>query len=289
MSKLYFKVINFYKSELAIVPEKIKSMQEYEAEYNWELKNDYFENARFYSDSEIEWIQFQVFFTKHAYFRYPEFYNDPLKIQDYYKNKYQTPFFFSLSDDELRKKYHPSFQLGKYLDFEDFKSIILPNFKLNLICIINKDELEDKLYYIFYNWDFFEEVHISPFSNSFLNYLDYLPFGSRHNSYEIEVMAKISAINALLENACSTVDTTLKGLSFDMGDFKSELFAKGKYIGKVVPKIRHLREIGNESEIMNNPDFHQDLDNCLKIMEENTMKPFEIKTNANLEASCRTG
>jgi hypothetical protein len=53
MSKLYFKVINFYKSELAIVPEKIKSMQEYEAEYNWEWKNDYFENARFYSDSEF--------------------------------------------------------------------------------------------------------------------------------------------------------------------------------------------------------------------------------------------
>jgi len=282
MSKLYFKVINFNKSELAIFPEKIKSMQEYEAEYNWELKNDYFENAQFYSDSEIEFIQFQIFFTKHAYFRYPEFYNDSQQVQDYYKNKYQTPFFFSLSDEELRKEYHPSLQLGKYLNFEDFKSIILPNLKLNLISIINDYELQNKAYYIFYNWDFFEEVQLSPFSNSFLRYLDYLLFNSRRNSYETEDMAKISAINALLENACSTPDTTLKGLYFNIGDLESDLFAMDTYIGKVVPKVRHLREFGNENEIINNSKFQQDWDNCLKKMENNTMKPFEIKTTANI-------
>jgi hypothetical protein len=278
-NRIYFKVINFNKAEGAIDPERLESMQEYEGEYNFELNNDYFENAWFYSDSDRELVEFQVFFTMHAHFRYPEFYKEAQKIQDYFEVKYQTPFFYTLSNEELRKKYHPEFQLGKHLNLTDFKSIVFPNLKLNLLSTINLDGLANKNNYVFFNWDFFEEVQISPFSNSFLRYIERLPFSSRQNSYETIEKAKINAVNVLLENASSTVDTTLKGLDFDIRNFKSKIL-KGNYSylskPKIVPRIRSLRELGDVNEVINNTEFQIDLEASLRELERNTMKPFEI-------------
>lgn len=284
MSRIYFKVINFNKAEGVIDPARLESMREYEGDYNYELNNEYFENAWFYSDSDKELIEFQVFFTKHAHFRYPEFYKNAQQIQDYFEDKYQTPFFYALSNEELRKKYHPSFQLGKYLNLNDFKSIIFPNFKLNLLSTINLAELKSKTNYVFFNWDFFEEVQISPFSNSFLRYIETLPFKSRRNSFEVIEEAKINAVNALLENACSTVDTTVRGLYFDLGNFNSKILTTDSYLNKpkVVPKVRNLREIGEINEFINNTEFQRELDSSLKELEKNTMKPFEIITRGGV-------
>lgn len=280
MSRCYFKVINFNKAEGAIDPARLESMLEYEGEYNYELNNEYFENAWFYSDSDKVLIAFQVFFTKHAHFRYPEFYKNAQQIQDYFENKYQTPFFYALSNEELQKKYHPSFQLGKYLNLNDFKSIILPNFKLHLLSTINLAELKSNTHYVFFNWDFFEEVQISPFSNSFLRYIAKLPSQSRRNSYEVIEEAKINAVNALLENACSTVDTTLRGLYFDLGKFDSKILTTDSFLNKpkVVPKVRDLSEIGEINEIVKNTEFQSELDSSLKELKKNTMMPFEIIT-----------
>jgi hypothetical protein len=280
MSGLYFKIINFHKAEGAIDPARLESLREYEDEYNYELNNEYFENSCFYSDADKALIEFQIFYTKHSHFRYPEFYKDAPRIQKYYEEKYQTPFFQELSNEELRKKYHPSFQLGKYLNFEDFKSVLLPGLNLNLLSTINPAELGGGAHYVFYNWDFFEEVQVSPFSNSFLRYIETLPFHSRRNSYDKMEEAKIAVVNALLESACSTVDTTLRGLYFDSANFSSEIFTRDWYLNrpKVVPKVRNLRELGELEALMNSKKFQDDLESCLKEFERNSMKLVEIIT-----------
>ncbi|MFC3811139.1 hypothetical protein [Lacihabitans lacunae] len=273
--KIYFKILNFNLAEGKLDSARLESLQEYDGEYNYELSNEYFENALFFSESEIELIKFQIFFTKHAHFRYPEFYNDAQVIQDYYEKKYQTPFFFALSDDELKKKYHPTFQLGKHLNFEDYKSVIQPNLKLELIRVIEPEKIHSDNFSVFYNWDFFEETQISPFSNSFLRFIEAIPYDSRKTNYDSKEKAKIGAFNALLENASSTADTTLKGLSFHLRNSGLKTLSKDSSLNKpkVIPAIRSLNEL--ESGVI-----MDEINASISEMEQQTMEPFEIIKNS---------
>lgn len=280
IEKFYFKILNFYK--LKTNPETIESMQEYDGEYNYELQNNYFKNAWFYSNVSKDLIQFQIFYTQHAHFRNTDFYFDAQSVQDFYKNRYQTPFFYSLSDDELKKKYHPSNQLGEYLNFKDFKSVILPNLNLQLISTINLSALDTNKYYVFYNWDFFEEIQTLPFSNSFIGNIDALPIGSK-SSYESKEKALIRAFNVLLENACSTVDTSLKGFYFDLGRNRTRFLRKESHAGKsrVIPAIRNTREIENEEKLINDEKFQNELNALFDLIKSKTMSPFEIIKTGN--------
>ncbi|ELR73833.1 hypothetical protein C900_01443 [Fulvivirga imtechensis AK7] len=272
-NKVYFKTLNYNVLEGQIDPSRLESLQEYDGEYNYELSNKYFENALFYSESDKNLIRFQIFFTKHAHFRYPEFYRDSQEIQDHYKNQYETPFFFSLSNDQLKKKYHPTFQLGEFLNLKDFKDIILPNLKFDFINEIKPNVLDKNGYYVFYNWDFFEETQISPYSNSFLRYIDFLPYNSRTNKYNSKEHAKIGAFNALLENACSTADTRLKGLKFKLRNPKLNTLTMDDHLQIATPSIRSLNEL--ESGII-----EREIDDSLKEIERQGMKPFEIIKNS---------
>ena len=272
-NKIYFKILNFNLPEGEIDPVRLESLKEYDGEYNYELSNEYFENASFFSNSEIDLIKFQIFFTKHGHFRYTEFYDDAQTIQDYYEKKYGTPFFFSLSNDELKKKYHPTFQLGEFLDLKDFTDIILPNLKFDLINEIEPNTLDMNGYHVFYNWDFFEETQTSPYSNSFLRYIDFLPYNSRTNKYNSKEQAKIGAFNALLENACSTVNTRLKGLKFKLNNSKLNTLTTDNNLEIATPSIRSLNEL--ESGII-----EREVDDSIKEIEKQTMKPFEIIKNS---------
>ncbi|APU10490.1 hypothetical protein [Cellulophaga lytica] len=274
--KLYFKVVNSFFIYNKLTDYELQSYRE--NDYNNEQDNDYYENSYFYSHLTSEQIQFQVFFTSIGDFRNADFYENAQSIQQFYLNKYEIPFFFNLSNDIEKKKYESTFhKIGDYLKFEDFISVILPNIKFQIISQIEHNKLNIGTYTVFYNWDFFEEIQISNNSNSFLRFITSLPHNSRKKEYTSRQEANMSAFNSLLENACSTVDTTLKGLYFDLGTSNSSILSKDFFGNnpKVVMSIRNLNEL--ETNLIEN-----EVNNSLEILKKKTMEPFEIiKTTAN--------
>lgn len=277
VKRQYFKILNFNYFEGQIDSERFESMKEYAGEYNYELNNEYFENTYFYSYSDLEQIQFEVFFTSIGSFRNISFYKNYDVVQDFFLSKYNIPFFYQLSNDEQKKKYDSTFhKIGDFLRIEDFVEIILPNIKFKIILPIELNKLKKDTYYVFYNWNFYEEIQISPNSNSFLRFITTLPYDSRKNNYLTEAEAKTSAFNALLENACSTVDTTLRGLFFDLMDLESMIFSNDSYGAspKIVPSIRSLDEL----DVTLRED---EMNKSLKFLEKQTMNPFKIIKTAN--------
>ena len=282
MENIFFKILNFYKLETC--QETIESMQEYDGEYNYELNNDYFENAWFYSVANKNLVQFQIFYTQHAHFRNTDFYTDAQLVQDFYKKKYNTPFFYSLSDDQFKKKYLPSYQLGQHLNFNDFNSVILPNLKLQLISTINLSELDTNKYQVFYNWEFFEEMLTMPYSNLFIAQIASIPFGSK-SSYVSKEKALINAYNAVMENACITAGyTTMKGFYFDLGRNRTRFLQKESHAGKsrVIPAIRNTREIGSEEKLIKDGKFQNELNALIDLIKSKTMSPFKIIKTGNI-------
>lgn len=272
-TKTYFQAINFNTAYGKYDPERLASVREYdEGEYNHELSNDYFENVKFYTIKDLDLVRFQIFFTEHAFFRYPEMYEDPQLIQDYYVKTYQTPFFKSLSNEALAKKYHPSFQLGEFLTLSDFKTVILPNLKFDLIKIENVEEINRSGCYVYYNWDFFEEMQISEYSNSFLRFMETLPYQARKIVFDSKEEAIKAAFSALLENSCSTPDTRLRGLYFDIKSQGSPIWHSETYGPEtwVRASIRYLNEL---DENMNNIET---LEKSLELISKYTMNPFEL-------------
>ena len=266
-----FKIYNFNIPSCKNDPERMESMQEYDGEYNYELKNEYFDNLWFKSNLDLNRLEFQIFLTKHEHFRLTELYINPEYIQSYYSQKYQTPFYYELSDSSLKAKYHPTFQLGKFLNFKDFEEVIKPQLKIHLTQGIDESNLKESKYYVINNWEFYSELQIGEDSNSLLRYIDRIPFGTK-NSYDNKQEAQLRGINILLENASSTADTQLKGLNFQIYS-KSNLFVQESYNDNfwLTPKKRNIN-IQTE-----NLEAKQDLLNEYKTLFLNRdIKPFEI-------------
>lgn len=272
-TKIYFQAINFNTAYGKYDPERLASVREYdEGEYNYELSNDYFENVKFYTTKDLDLVRFQIFFTEHAFFRYTEMYKDPQSIQDYYERTYETPFFKSLSNGDLAKKYHPSFQLGEFLTFPDFKSIILPNLKIDLIKVVKTEDINQSGCYVYYNWDFFEEMQISEYSNSLLRFMETLPYQARKIVFESKEDAIKSAFSALLENSCSNPDTRLRGLYFDIKSMGAPIWHSETYGSEtwVRASIRYLNELGE------NKNNLETLEESLELISKFTISPFEV-------------
>ncbi|MBD3635705.1 MAG: hypothetical protein HUJ25_00050 [Crocinitomicaceae bacterium] len=270
-NRFYFKVINHNVVETSIDTTNLDSMREYDGEYNYELNNEYFENTWFFSELDKDLLEFQVFFTSQEHFRHLELYEDSKALQAFYLEKYQTPFFWALSNDELKSKFHPR-HLGQFLNFEDYKNIIKPNLKLNLIESINTGILEPNGYYVFYNWDFFMEEQVSPNSNSLLRHIATIPHASKRHLYESKDNALENSFNVLLENACSTVDTILKGFHFNLENFDSKVLSKQNYSDNfwIVPAIRSLNEIKASER-------NREIEKCMKLLKAKSSEPFVIE------------
>lgn len=275
----YFKVLNFNKLECQLDSERLESMREYDGEYNYELKNDYFENAWFKTNLDILIIQYQIFYTRHANYRHIEFYEDSQSIQDLYLKKYDTPFFYELADEEQRQKYHPSFQLGKFLNIEDFKEIILPNLKYDLIKIIDLNDLETDKFYIFYNWQFFGEEQQGKDSNSLMRYIERLPFGTQE-CLDSQNDALRVGLNVLLENSISTPDTILTGLNFKTELTDSQIFRQESYGSNfwLQAKIANLNILIDSGDLKLNPEVNKEYNVLFKEFEDNSLIPYEITT-----------
>lgn len=265
-----FKILNFFRLGCQNDPERFESMQEYDGEYNYELNNEYFENIWFRSDLELSLIEFQIFFTMYEYLRLPGLFLNPKHIQSYYLKKYQTPFFHELLTPEQGENFQPATKLNKILTYNDFKEIIRPALKLNLTDQIEEAKLESK-FYIFNNWEFYTELQTGQLSNSLLRYIHSIPGGTK-NSYENEQKARLQAINTLLENASTTVDTQLKGLNFRL-NHDTNLFSQESYANNfwLVPKVRRIR-VQNEF-----PEKTQVIINEFDLLfSDKSLKPFEI-------------
>ena len=273
-----FKIFNFNRPACELDSERMESMKEYDGEYNYELENEYFENIWFHSDMDLELIEYQIYFTKHEHFRITNLYLNPKYIQDFYESKFQTPFFYALADEKSKEKYHPSHQLGKFLNFSDFKEIIKPNLKIELTQKIKNSQLREEEFHLLNNWDFYTELQISTDSNSLLRFIDTIPYGTK-KSYKNRDDAKIAGIKILFENAHSTVDTQLKGLILHVDGSNSRLFTISDFFGKkwMSPKIRNLNWNYNIEIMIEKEILLDDIDSWLKLFEKNGLIPFKIE------------
>ena len=146
---------------------------------------------------------------------------------------------------------------------------------LKLLTTINIEVLDTNHIYVFQNWDFYEETQISPFSNSFLRFMECLPHSSKKHFFETDESAKIGAYNALLENGCSTADTILRGLNFDLGSSESKSLKNESYSNNnwVSPLIRNLSELKEQIAL-------EEIDKAIILLEQHSMRPFEIVKNS---------
>jgi len=260
-----FKIFNYNRPACELDKDLMSSMTEHDGEYNYELKNEYFENVWFYSDMDLELIEFQIYFTKHGNLRLPNLYRNPLDIQKFYEKKYQTPFFYALTDEGSKEKFHP-YRLERFLNFSDFNEIIKPNLKIKLLKEINEEQLNEEGFYVLNNWNFYTELQVSINSNSLLKDIDRIPNGTK-KSYSNNGDAKIAATKILIENIRSCTDRQLKGL-----DINKE---------RLLPKIRKISsdynlEIRLEKEILLGY-----IDDCIELFYENGLIPFKIANRKN--------
>ena len=214
-SPMYFKTLNVFKLDYDSTKDESRknSYKEYDGEYNYELEHDFFENIWFYTNLSSDSLSFQIFYSKLNDLRNRNIYTNIEAVQSYFESKYAISYFYDADKEKMRKSLHMWNFLDRYLKFEDFLTIIKPNIKVQLFEIIDTGIINDPNYYIFYNWDFFNEVQLGGNSNSLFRHIETIPHGIKQ-SYSNTENANICALKVLSENAYSTVDTRLKGLNF---------------------------------------------------------------------------
>lgn len=253
--------------------------------YNLQTTKLYFENIIFSSTKSKEEILYQAFLTINEQIRKKQYYTYPDSIAAYFLQKYDIGFFYNEAF-EKGQKFEKSFtNLERHITLDDFKKIILRNFKIELIKKTDINKLSQKApFTLIYNWDFFEELSMSPKGmNILLRNMHNLPV-----SETLHAADKTSLQLAALENLdiwTYNADSRLTGLKFAETDFIKYKCADLKLpfcsciktiTGyEVAPFTRNIKEIFNEHYKNDKTKFDNDFQAMLDFLSQK-ISPFSI-------------
>ncbi len=257
-SIIYFKPIDSnyleYLNANNVSPEELNINDFYRQNNNYV--------ATFFSYQTKEEIYFDIFssFVRHETFRRVFLYNNPEIVQEYFLTKYNKCFF--PKDYKSRKWDFSQVQLfsnSGSITFEDFKEVILPNFKFSFFEEIDSEELQPikNNFSVVFSWDFFNDKAYLHTENTIYR-SDYLHREKINIDLESYTDAILYSLDFLFEYPFSTVDTRLNGLCFERAPLNNKtilkLFEYSRKRKCLIPYQRgfeniYKQKIGSESNL----------------------------------------
>jgi len=138
--------------------------------------NDYKGTGRFIkimnffsAGKSIDYLKWEIFASCKG-IRLKKLYSNADEIDEYFKKKYNKYFFYGQERSVVRFEYNSYYNKKEGINFDDFKKIILPNFKMDFFQEVDTNPSKEKqIYSVFFNWDFFLDININPSINPIYN------------------------------------------------------------------------------------------------------------------------